>query len=296
MNEQTIYALGFFDGVHLGHQALLEACRHLAGRTDCGAGVVTFGSHPDTLVMGKTPQLINTVAERQRLLLGYGMERIEVLPFDEKLMQMPWREFIRMLRAAPYHAAGFVCGSDFRFGHNGEGTAEVLGQYCSDASLPYAIVPQQTLEDTRISSTYIRSLLVQGDIRRANRFLGHPHSLTGQVVKGRGLGHTIGIPTANLVLPEGVVCPRFGVYASKAILAGREYLAVTNIGTRPTVGGENVTVEPWILDFDGDIYGQPLTLLFYDFLRPEQKFDSLEELKAEIEKNAAQTRKILGNS
>lgn len=291
MKEQTIYALGFFDGVHLGHQALLEACRHLAARHGCGTGVVTFASHPDTLVTGKTPLLINTVAERQRILLGFGMQQIQVLPFDEKLMKQPWQRFLEDL--VNKGAAGFVCGDDFRFGYRGEGTAETLAAFCRERDLPWAVVPAQALDGTRISSTHIRTLLEQGNIREANRFLGHPHSITGQVVKGRELGHTIGIPTANLVLGEGVVCLKYGVYACKAVLDGQEYLAVTNIGTRPTVAGKNVTVEPWILDFDGDLYDKKITLLFYDFLRPERKFDSLEDLKAEIQKNAAQTRKIL---
>ena len=291
MKEQTIYALGFFDGVHLGHQALLLACKHLADRRGCKAGAVTFASHPDTLVSGNTPALLNTIEDRQRLLIGYGMQAIKVLPFDQKLMTTPWLAFLEQLIGEG--AAGFVCGSDFRFGAGGEGTAEKLADFCNQQNIPYAIVPQQEMEGIRVSSTHIRNLMVAGDMAGAIRFLGHPHTLSGTVVKGRGLGHTIGIPTANLELPEGLLCPKFGVYASCALVDGRKYLAVTNIGTRPTVGGSHITVEPWILDFAEDIYGKPITLLFYEYLRPEQKFDSLEDLKAEIEKNAAQTRKIL---
>ena len=123
-------------------------------------------------------------------------------------------------------------------------------------------------------------------------FLGHPHVIAGTVVEGKQLGRTIGIPTANLLLPEGVVCPRFGVYACKASVDGKEYLAVTNVGVRPTVSGSGITVEPWLLDYEGDLYGKTLTLEFYAFLRPEQKFDSLEALQAEIRKNGAQTRKF----
>ena len=127
-------------------------------------------------------------------------------------------------------------------------------------------------------------------------FLGHPHRITGTVVPGRQLGRTIGIPTANLLLPEGIICPRFGVYATEAVVEGKNYLAVTNIGTRPTVEGDHVTVEPWILDFAGDLYGKELTLLFHHFLRPEQKFPSLEALKAQIQQDGVQTRKMLGKS
>ena len=192
-----------------------------------------------------------------------------------------------------YGAAGFVCGEDFRFGYRGSGTAEILKAYCAREEIPCAVVPAQTLDGVVVSSTCIRQLLEAGDMEKAVAFLGHPHILTGQVISGRGLGHTIGIPTANLQLPPQLVQPRLGVYACKVFVEGNTYLAVTNIGSRPTVGGHHVTVEPWLLDFAGDLYGKRLTLAFYSFLRPEQKFRDLEELRREIEKNARQTRKIL---
>ena len=286
----TIFALGFFDGVHLGHQALLTACKHLAERKGCTAGAVTFASHPDAVVTGKTPQLINTVEERQRLLMGFGIRDILVLPFDENLRSMQWRDFLEDL--IQKGAAGFVCGEDFRFGFRGEGNAEALADFCRERGLLWAVVPEQCQNGVRISSSHIRSLLEEGQMEQAVRFLGHPHILTGAVVSGRKLGRTLGIPTANLLIPEGVVQLRHGVYACKAIAEGKEYLAVTNIGSRPTVGGHRVTVEPWLMDFDGDLYGKEITLCFHAFLRPERKFDSLEELKVEIQKNAAQTRKI----
>lgn len=286
----TIFALGFFDGVHLGHQALLTACKHLAERKGCTAGAVTFASHPDAVVTGKTPPLINTVEERQRLLTGFGIRDILVLPFDENLRSMLWRDFLEDL--IQKGAAGFVCGEDFRFGFRGEGNAEALADFCRERGLLWAVVPEQCQNGVRISSSHIRSLLEEGQMEQAVRFLGHPHILTGAVVSGRKLGRTLGIPTANLLIPEGVVQLRHGVYACKAIAEGKEYLAVTNIGSRPTVGGHRVTVEPWLMDFDGDLYGKEITLCFHAFLRPERKFDSLEELKVEIQKNAAQTRKI----
>ncbi|MBO5837597.1 MAG: bifunctional riboflavin kinase/FAD synthetase [Oscillospiraceae bacterium] len=291
MKEKTIYALGFFDGVHLGHQALMLACRHLAQRKGCNTGVVTFTTHPDGLVSGSVPGLINTRQDRGRLLCGYGMEKLIELPFDEKLMTTHWSAFLEQL--VEKGAAGFVCGSDFRFGAGGSGTAKKLEGFCAARNLPYAIVPQQLLDGVRVSSTYIRQLLVEGKLKDANRFLGHPYTLSGQVVAGKRLGRTIGVPTANLVFPEELVVPKLGVYATAAVVDGKLYRAVTNIGTRPTVNGEGVTVEAHLLDFEGDLYGKYLELNFLEFLRPEQKFDSLEDLQAEIEKNALQSRKIL---
>lgn len=291
--NKTIYALGFFDGVHLGHQALLRECRILAESHGCRAGVVTFTSHPDALVSGKAPAFLNTTEDRKHLLLAYGMDPVIELPFDRQLMTTHWSSFLTQL--VQHDAGGFVCGSDFRFGAGGSGTAKKLAAFCESRQLPCTVVPQQMLDGVRISSTYIRELIETGETEQAVRFLGHPHILTGTVVSGRHLGRTLGIPTANLALPEEVVQPKLGVYACRAIVDGKTYLAVTNIGSRPTVGGHHVTVEPWLLDFEGDLYGKTLHLLFYAFLRPERKFDSLDALKAEIRKNAAQTRKLLEN-
>ena len=291
MTEKTIYALGFFDGVHLGHQALLSACLTLAKQNNCRTGVVTFGSHPDGLVSGNQPGLINTIGDREALLRTFGMETVLTLPFDRQLMTTPWDDFLRALEAQG--AVGFVCGSDFRFGAGGQGTAEKLSDYCRERGLHCAVVPQQRLEGVRISSTHIRKLLAGGELEAANQFLGHPHRLTGQVIHGRGLGHTIGIPTANLALPPELVQPKFGVYACTTVIGGKTYAAVTNIGTRPTVEGHRITVEPWILDFSGDLYGKTITLSFHAFLRPEQKFPSLEALQAQIRKDGEKTANIL---
>ena len=289
--EKIIYALGFFDGVHLGHQALLAACRGLAEQTGAKPGVVTFAGHPDTVISGETPPFLNTMEDRERLLRQYGMETVRVLPFDENLMHMPWQEFFRLLRE-DYGAAGLVCGWDFRFGYRGEGTAEKLKAACEEAGIPCAIVPQQTVDGIRVSSTHIRSFIENGEMERAVKFLGHPHILTGVVQKGATLGRKMGTPTANLAILQGQIVPKFGVYACRIATDRGEFLAVTNVGTRPTVEGQGVTVEPWILDFQGDLYGKGVTLSFYAFLRPEKKFPSLGELQAEIQKNALQTREF----
>ena len=291
--EKTIYALGFFDGVHIGHGVLLRQCRALAAEHGLSAGVVTFGSHPDTLVMGNTPRLINTPQDRERLLReNFHMDCVVILPFDEPMRAMHWRDFLEMLTER-YEAGGFVCGEDFRFGDKGRGDATLLGQYCAEMGLPWAVVPEQTMDGIRVSSTYIRSQIETGDMATAVKFLGHPHILSGQVVHGRHLGSTLGIPTANLRLPEELAVPKFGVYICRALVDGKAYPAVTNIGTRPTVEGHSVTVEPWILDYAGDLYGREITLEFYRFLRPERKFPSLEALSAEIHRNAQQVRDYL---
>ena len=295
MKEKTIYALGFFDGVHLGHQALLRRCKEMALCSGCKTGVVTFIGHPDTLVTGSTPQMINTRQDRKKLLQQFHIDTVLELPFDEKLMQMAWESFAAML-IAEHGATGFVCGEDFRFGSRGEGTPQLLQEMCRKAGLCCAVVPQQKLDGVTVSSTHIRKLLEAGKMEQAVHFLGHPHVLTGTVVPGQQIGKPIGIPTANLHLPKELVQPKKGVYACRALADGTQYLAVTNVGTRPTVGGEGLTVEAWLLDFEGDLYEKELTIQFFTFLRQEQKFASLAQLQAEIQKNALQTRKILANS
>ena len=289
--EKIIYALGFFDGVHLGHQALLCACRELARKENAKAGVLTFAGSPRSL-MKEGPGLITTLEERKHLFSQMGMEQVLILPFDENLKKMPWQDFYRLL-VENYHAAGFVCGEDFRFGAGGEGNALRLQALCQQENLPCRIVEKVTLAQQVVSSRQIRLLLEEGQVEKANAFLGHPHLLIGKVEPGKQLGRTIGVPTANLSYsPERVKLP-YGVYACRVKLEGKFYAAVTNIGTRPTVEGENVTIEPWILDFEGDLYGQPLRLEVLAFLRPERKFGSLEQLAAQVRRDAEKTRSVL---
>ena len=290
MSKRYVYALGFFDGVHLGHQALLKACVALAAAQKAHPAAITFENHPQSLFSNSIPPLLTALEDRRRLLLGYGMEQVRAFPVTEEVMSTAWRDFLDELVGSG--AVGFVCGDDFRFGSHGEGNSEKLKEYCAEGGLPCVIVPEQTLYDTRVSSTYIRRQIEEGDMATAVAFLGHPHVLSGEVVPGRQLGRTIGIPTANLRLPEGVAVPKFGVYCCRAVVGGRSWLAVTNVGNRPTVAGRHVTVEPWLLDFEGDLYGREIILEFYRFLRPEQKFDSLEALKHQIRADAEETRRF----
>lgn len=292
MKQKKIFALGFFDGVHKGHQTLLYACRQMAEQFGVGTAAITFENHPQALFTKDIPPLINSTADRCSLLQKYGMDAILAYPVNEAVMCMPWRNFLMEL--CHYHgASGFVCGYDFRFGHKGEGNAEKLRQFCDEYGLQCLVLPEQTLDGIRISSTHIRNLIENGRMEEAEKFLGHPHILSGEVVPGRQLGRTIGVPTANILIPEGVVVPKLGVYACNCHIGDKRYLAVTNIGSRPTVGGHQTRAESWILDFEGDLYGREIALEFHKFLRPEQKFASLEELRAQIQQDAEETKNLL---
>ena len=289
--KQRVIALGFFDGVHSGHGVLLEQTRALAKEYGVAAAALTFDTHPDELVRQETVLLLNTCEEREHLVKTlYGMDELLTIAFDRERMAQPWQEFVEQTLLKEYGAIHLVCGYDFRFGAKGEGHASLLKAYCDQRGIGCDCIPQISMGGEAVSSTRIRRLFQNGNMEEALNLLGHPHVIRGQVVGGRKIGRTIGIPTANVDPGEKRLMPACGVYAAKANFEGQTCMAVVNIGTRPTVGGSHVTIEPWILDFEGDLYGKELTLALYAFLRPEKKFSDLHELREEIQRNADQTR------
>lgn len=291
-DRKRVIALGFFDGIHIGHAALLERTVQRAREIGAMPSVLSFDIHPDTLVFGKEVPLINSAAGRADLIRRlFGIENVIFIHFDRSVMQMPWQEFVQTL-IQEMDAAWVVVGHDFRFGWKGEGTAQRLQDYCADLGLGCDIIPAVTLEGRVVSSTYIRELIENGDMERANQFLGHPHTLVDTVHYGYRLGTKMGTPTINMRFPDGVLVPRYGVYAARAILDdGSEHMAVTNVGVRPTVSGEDrVSVESFILDYSGNLYDRQVRIEFFRFIRPEMKFPSVDALKAQILKDAETTR------
>lgn len=292
--DKNVVALGFFDGVHIGHAALLNMVNTRAGEIGATPAVLGFDTHPDTIVFGKPVELINSARERADIIKRYfGIEKLLFIHFDRDVMRMDWRDFIRKM-TDELDAVHFVVGEDFRFGYKGEGTAEKLKQYSAELGLGCDIIAPVTLDGVTASSTYIRQLLSEGDVERANRFLGHPHTLIDTVRSGYQRGRTIDAPTVNMIFPDGVLAPRYGVYAAKVFIGDKEYPAVTNIGIRPTFAGEknDVSVESFILGFSGDLYGQELRVEFYSFIRPEMKFSSVDALKEQIARDVETTKKF----
>lgn len=296
--SKRVIALGFFDGVHIGHGALLNMAVKRARELGAVAAAETFDVHPETVIFGKDMPLINNMTDREALMKElYGVDEVIFTHFDEDMMKVPWMDFVDEFLARRYGAIHLVCGHDYRFGYRGLGTAEMLKEYCESRGIGCDIIPKVELDGVTVSSTHIRSLIENGDMETAARFLGHTHRISGTVVDGRKLGRTLGIPTANILIEDGMLRPAYGVYACRAYVDGAVYPAVTNIGVRPTVDESGtVTVEPYILDFDGDIYGKTLRLDFYRFLRPEQKFASTDELKVAVAKNVEQTRELFADN
>lgn len=294
MNQRkTVIALGFFDGIHIGHGALFEKTLERALELEAEPAVLTFDNHPDNFVKHERVELISSATDRVYIIRRfYGIQNVFFLHFNNATMRMHWRDFIERIIDA-YGAVHFVVGHDFCFGYKGEGTAEVLRQYCLEHDLSCDIIPPVTRDGIVVSSTYIRSLLLDGEVEQANAFLGHPYLITDNIRTGFHIGRTIEAPTINMMLGENVLVPKHGVYATKVRISGDERIAVTNVGTRPTFNGDRVTVETNILDFDGDLYGQHACVEFYSFIRPECRFDSPEELQEQIRRDAVRARKLL---
>lgn len=280
---QKVIALGFFDGVHLGHGALLRRTTELAETYHAAPAVLTFDRNP-----GKDGKLLTSVSDRISLICRlYGIEDVIVLPFDEALRQTPWDAFLDQL-VRTQDAVCFVCGWDYRFGSEAAGDPACLKRYCEEKHLGCEVIGRTELDGITVSSTYLRELIAQGDMERAAGFYGHPHTLTGEVVYGQQLGRTMGVPTANIAYEDSVLLPQNGVYAVKAVVDGIKYRGVCNVGSRPTVDGTKIVVEVWLPGQNLDLYGKHVRVEFYKKLRDERKFFSLQELQREIMKNALQ--------
>lgn len=307
--KKRVIALGFFDGVHLGHGALLRLCTERARELGAVPAAFTFDVHPSSLILRAPVPLLTTPTDRAGLMERlYGIREVIVAHYDDHMMRTPWRKFVTDYLVRDHGAVHLVVGHDFHFGYKGEGNPQRLQALCAELGIGCDVVSKVELDGITVSSTYIRSLVAQGEMARAVRFLGHPYVLTQTVAHGKKLGSALGFPTVNLHLPQGLLVPAHGVYAAKVWLLpscpdGLEspslprltgegpYLAVTNVGVRPTVdSGDTVNVEGYILDFDGDLYGRSVRMEFYDFLRPERRFDSLSGLHDEVMRNAQETR------
>ena len=293
MTKQKVMALGFFDGIHIGHAALINMKKQRAQETGAEPAVLTFDVHPDNLVFHKTVPLINSAEDREHILKRYfDIDDVVVIHFSQRVMHMDWQDFIDEL-IDEMNLRWIVVGHDFCFGHKGLGTAAKLKEYCEERGVGCDIIPAVCRDGVVVSSTLIRELIESGEMEKANEYLGHPHTLTDVVRSGYHLGTQMGTPTINMGFPQGVIIPRHGVYAAKAYIDGQEYMSVTNVGVRPTVSESgNVNVESFLLDFRGNLYGHQARIDFYKFLRPERKFDDVETLAAQIKHDAQTTREF----
>ena len=279
----TYLAVGVFDGVHRGHQHLLQSVVSAAHNGNVRPAVLTFFPHPITVIRHLSGRLyLTSLEERVRLLAEQGIALVIVHPFDDTVRQMRAAAFIQRLDT--YLDLRGMWAGNFSLGYQREGDAAFLGRLGQEMGFTVHEMTDLVMANgERISSSSIRAALNQGDIEEVNLGLGRRFSLTGRVVQNDQLGRTIGFPTANLALWEQLLIPANGVYATYAWINGQRHLAATNIGVRPTVDGRRLTVEAHLLDFNADIYGQELRLEFVSRVRDERKFSGVEELKAQID-------------
>ena len=287
-------ALGFFDGVHIGHKALLELVNQRAKEHSMIPSVLNFDIHPDNLLCSNTTSLIYDNEKRREIFLReFGISDIILLHFDVQMMQTEWDVFLDFL-IREYHVRWLVAGYDFRFGYRGSGTTEMLLKYCRENGIGCDIVQPVVKDGEIVRSSLIRKYIQNGDMKRANDFLGRPYSIEGVVCRGYHVGTEIGYPTINIMIPEQQIIPHFGVYATITSLNGKRYPSITNVGVRPTFSTSDIiSIETHILEFHELLYDCKVEISFYGFIRDEIRFSDASALTGQIETDIETAKKIL---
>jgi riboflavin kinase/FMN adenylyltransferase len=289
----TAITIGTFDGVHLGHQHLVRAVAARARDLGATPVVITFQPRPaEVLRPDLPPRYLMSLADRERYLRAAGAAKVVVVPFTRELSQTSAADFARAL-TTHLHMRALLGGPDLALGRGREGTPDVLRHLGRQLGFTVDVVPGLTVDGEGVRSSVIHRLLQEGDVDRAWRLLGRPYALSGTVVHGEGRGRTIGVPTANVAVPESMTLPANGVYAVRVEVNGRRFGGAANLGVRPTFNGQTRSLEIHLFDFSGDVYGQPMCVEFIARLRPEQRFQSVGELVQQIQADLQRAREIL---
>ena len=291
--------MGNFDGVHLGHQVVVRRAVEEARSRGLRAVAVTFDPHPRAVLRpGSEPKLLTVLEVREELLLGCGVDEVRVLRFDLELSKKSPGDFVREVLVGELGAGVVVVGENFRFGYKASGDVKDLDRHMRDAGGEAYAVPTYVLGDAgsgeAINSTRIRMLLHNGEAREAARLLGRPYSLRGVVVEGDKRGHALGFPTANVLPGSVALVPGRGVYAGHVRVGEERYGACTNVGVAPTFERRESRVEAYLLNYEGDLYGEVIDVTFEERLRPEKQFSGVYELKEQIARDVAEARRVVG--
>ncbi|MGL4606430.1 MAG: bifunctional riboflavin kinase/FAD synthetase [Eubacteriaceae bacterium] len=278
-NEEIALALGFFDGVHFGHQVLLKETLNVAKRKKIKTGVMTFSKHPLELIFPNySPWLITTNEEKTQLIKNLNIDYVFINDFTDELMRFTPEEFIVSYLLKKYNVKAIVVGFNYNFGYRGTGTVKTLKNLGEKYGFEVSVVDSYMVDEIAVSSTYIRDLISCGQVETVETFLGREYSITGKVITGKGLGKQYGIPTANIKLTKKRILPNAGVYYTNVIYKGKKFHGLTNLGFNPTFEKHPFSIETYIYDFDQDIYNEEITIIFKRKIRNEIKFENITDL------------------
>lgn len=286
-SKKTIVTIGTFDGVHLGHQKIIEKLIQETKNADCESLILTFFPHP-RMVLNETStiNLLNTLNEKSCLLEKMGLDNLVIHPFDRDFSNLSAEEFVKTILVDSFNIQKIIIGYDHRFGKNRAANINDLIEFGGKYGFEVEQISAQEVDSVSVSSTKIRNAIVNGAITLANEFLGYQYVLSGKIIKGKQLGRSIGFPTANLKIEENYkLIPKNGVYIVKSQLQGKTVFGIMNIGINPTVNGENLSIEVHFLDFDSNLYNKEISISVIERIRDEKKFNSIELLKVQIQKD-----------
>lgn len=290
-----VVALGNFDGVHVGHQELIERSRKLAEKIGGASAVFTFDPHPLKILRPNNyPPLLLTKEDKINILGQAGADIVVVSDFCMDMADLEPKEFVKQVIVDGFNARIVVIGYNYSFGKGGRGTPEMMARYGQDLGFDVEIVPPVKIDEIEVSSSRIRQLLLEGKVEKASRLLGYAPFLRGTVVRGLQIGRKIGIPTANLDIPPGILVPANGVYLAKVTVSNKTYFGVANIGNRPTINKDNPkNVEIHIFDFENNIYDVDIKAEFLAWLRAEKRFEDLEQLTLQIAEDVCKAKELI---
>lgn len=291
----TACALGCFDGVHIGHIKLIEETLRLAKELSVKSAVWSFDTPPKNYFSPSSVPLITTPAEKQEQMQKLGVDLFVSVPFEKEILSLTAEEFFCDILIKRMKVRHVICGYNYRFGKGGKGDAELLRTLCEEHGIGLSVIPEVMLGGVAVSSSAIRTALLEGRISEATMMLGRPYSLTATVCDGQHLGRQLGFPTINQVFSADKLLPLHGVYLSRSHFDNEVRYGITNVGVRPTVSENMLCAETHIFDFTGDLYGETVTVELIDFIRPEQKFSSIEALSTQVNKDIAKARKIISH-
>ena len=291
--HSTILTIGTFDGVHIGHQKIIERLNQIKSKNKDRSAILTFFPHPRKILnQGNEIKWLNTMDEKTQLLDKFGLDHLIIEPFTKGFSELTALDFVNNILVDQLFIKSLVIGYDHQFGKDREGNFEQLKEYGKIYNFDVEKITAQEIEKVSVSSTKIRIAIENGDIKKANKYLGYNYLLSGKIVKGQGLGRKLNFPTLNLYIQEDYkLIPKTGVYIVKTIIDQNVFFGIMNIGFRPTVNGKDKTIEVHLLDFDGDLYGENMQIEVLKRLRDEQKFSGLEELILQIKKDELFARK-----